>query len=184
MARLVLLNGAPGSGKSTLASRYAEAYPLTLALDIDVLRGMLGGWLDRPTEAGLRARSMALEVARVQLAAGGDVLVPQFLGRLDFVLQLERLGQRVGAEFVELALLSDPEDASRRFVERSRHPESQAHRDATALLDRGGGVDRLPAMYGQLLEVIARRPRTRTITTVAGRVDRAYRDLLAHLDQP
>ena len=183
MARLVLLNGAPGSGKSTLASRYAEAHPLTLALDIDVLRAMLGGWLDRPTEAGLRARSMALEIARVQLAAGGDVLVPQFLGRLDFVLQLERLARRVGAEFVELALLSDPEEASRRFVERARHPETRAHRDATALLDRSGGVDALPAMYSQLLDVIAHRPLNRTITTFTGQVDRAYRDLLAHLDK-
>ena len=60
---------------------------------------------------------MALEVAGVQLAAGGDVLVPQFLGRLDFVLQLERLSQRTGAEFVELALLSDPNQAGRRFID-------------------------------------------------------------------
>jgi hypothetical protein len=167
-----------------LASRYAEAHPLTLALDIDVLRGMLGGWLDRPTEAGLRARRMALEIARVQLAAGGDVLVPQFLGRLDFVLQLERLSQKAGAEFVELALLSDPEEASGRFVARARHPESQTHRDATALLERGGGIEALPAMYAQLLDVIARRPHTRTITTFTGQVDRAYLDLLAHLDRP
>ncbi|MGH3670462.1 MAG: hypothetical protein ACRDSH_07480, partial [Pseudonocardiaceae bacterium] len=52
-----------------------------LALDIDVVRAMLGGWLDHPMEAGLIERGMAVEMARVQLRAGGDVLVPQFLGR-------------------------------------------------------------------------------------------------------
>ena len=48
--RLVLINGAPGSGKSTLARRYAQDHPLTLALDIDRVRGMLGRWLDTPTQ--------------------------------------------------------------------------------------------------------------------------------------
>jgi chloramphenicol 3-O-phosphotransferase len=42
---LVLLNGAPSTGKSTLARLYAERHPLTLALDLDLLRAMLGGWL-------------------------------------------------------------------------------------------------------------------------------------------
>ena len=63
VSRLVLLNGAPGSGKSTLARLYAERHPLTLALDLDLLRSMLGSWLDEPTEAGLITRS----------SGGGDV---------------------------------------------------------------------------------------------------------------
>jgi predicted kinase len=86
MPRLVLINGAPSSGKSTLAKRYVEEHPLTLALDIDVVRAMLGRWLDHPIEAGLMARRMALEMTRVQLLAGHDVVIPQFLGRLNFVL--------------------------------------------------------------------------------------------------
>lgn len=53
MARLVLINGAPGSGKSTLTQMYAETHSLTLALDIDVVRAMLGCWLDQLTQAGL-----------------------------------------------------------------------------------------------------------------------------------
>jgi predicted kinase len=50
MARLVLINGAPGSGKSTLARMYVDQHPLVLALDIDVVRAMLGRWLDDPSE--------------------------------------------------------------------------------------------------------------------------------------
>ncbi len=75
MARLILINGAPGSGKSTLARMYVDDHPLALALDIDTVRAMLGRWLDEPTEAGLIARRIALEMARVQLAAGREVVV-------------------------------------------------------------------------------------------------------------
>jgi predicted kinase len=183
VAHLILINGAPGSGKSTLARMYADAHPLTLALDIDVVRAMLGGWLDQPTEAGLIARGMAVEMARVQLTAGRDVLVPQFLGRVDFIIELEQLCQQVGADFVELALLGSPEDATHRFVQRLSRPETPAHRDAAALRERSGGVGELPAMYDRLLEVVASRPGTRTVMTVAGKVDRTYRDLVAHINE-
>ncbi|MDQ2883547.1 MAG: ATP-binding protein [Actinomycetota bacterium] len=183
MARLVLINGAPGSGKSTLARMYAEAHPLTLALDIDVVRAMLGRWLDHPTDAGLIARAMAVEMARVQLMAGRDVVVPQFLGRVEFIVELEKLCQQVGADFVELALLSNPQDLTRRFVHRSRHPETPAHRDAAVLMERSGGVQELPAMNSRMLEVVASRPGTRTVMTVSGEPDRAYRDLLALINQ-
>lgn len=57
MARLVLINGAPASGKSTLAQMYVDEHPLTLALDIDVVRAMLGrwGWTTPPRPASPRA---------------------------------------------------------------------------------------------------------------------------------
>jgi predicted kinase len=182
VARLVLINGAPASGKSTLAQMYIDEHPLTLAIDIDVVRAMLGCWLDHPIEAGLTARCMALEMAWVQLSAGRDVLVPQFLGKLDFVLQLEHLCRQVGAEFIELVLLSSPQDTADRFARRSRHPETSAHYDAQALLDRSGGAGELLAMYDRLLEVVASRPRTVTVTIADGEVERAYRDLVAQID--
>lgn len=178
MARLILINGAPGSGKSTLARMYADDHPLALALDIDTVRAMLGCWLDEATEAGLIARRMALEMARVQLTSGRDVVIPQFLGRLDFVFALELLCDDVGAKFVEVALLSSPREAADRFVRRSSAPETVEHRDANALLERSGGLSALPDMYNRLLEVIASRPRTRTVVTVDGQADQAYRDLL------
>ncbi len=161
---------------------YVDEHPLVLALDIDVIRAMLGRWLDYPVEAGLLARRMALEIARVHLRAGRDVLVPQFLGRLEFVLELEHLCRDVGAEFVEVVLLSSPQDVVDRFVRRSVHPETSVHRDAQALLQRSGGIGELPQMYDRLLQVVASRPRTLTVTTVDGQVDRAYRDLLAQIN--
>ena len=54
MPRLVLMNGLPAIGKSTLARLWADRHPLTLALATDVLRGMLGAWLDQPTPGGIK----------------------------------------------------------------------------------------------------------------------------------
>jgi len=178
--RLVLINGAPGSGKSTLGGRYVDEHQLALALDIDVVRAMLGGWLDQPTEAGLLARRLA----RAQLLSGLNVVVPQFLGRLDFVHELKQLPVDVGAQFVEVALLSDAQDAARRFLRRSAAPLSDGHRDAAALLERLGGVDTLPQMYARLLELVAQRPATFIIATVEGEIEQAYRALVGHLDGP
>ncbi len=180
MARLVLINGAPGSGKSTLARRYADAHPLMLALDIDVVRGLLGQWLEHPSEAGIVARRLALAMAQVHLGSGHDVVVPQFLGRLDFVLELEGLARAVGAEFVEMVLLSNAAEAAARFGRRSKDSQTQAHRDAQALLQRSGGD--LPQMYANLLHVVSARPSTIRLLTVDGQVDQAYRDLVAALD--
>jgi hypothetical protein len=151
-------------------------------LDIDVVRAMLGGWLDHPSEAGRLARRMALEMARVQLLAGRNVVIPQFLGRLDFVLALEQLCNDVRAEFIEVVLLAEPQDVAQRFVRRSARPHIDEHRDAAALLERSGGLQALPGMYDRLIQVVASRPQTRAVVTVDGQIEQAYRDLLAQLD--
>jgi len=182
--RLILLNGPPASGKSTLARCFAADHPLTLVLDVDLVRGLLGGWLDQPQEAGLIARKLALGMAQTQLADGRDVVVPQYLGRLDFVLALEQVAVDAGAGFVELALLLDPEVVMGRFARRSAQPQSQTHRDAETLLERSGGVPALRGMCAALLEVVASRPLTRTVRPVDGDVAETYRLVREAIGQP
>ncbi len=178
MPRLVLINGAPGSGKSTLARRYADDHPLTLVLDIDIVRGLLGRWLENPSEAGIIARKMALQMASVQLTEGRDVVVPQLLGRITFIEQLEQLCNDVNAEFVETALVSSPEDAVRRFTRRSNNPEDDTHRDATALQQKNGGNAGVATVYQAMLDTIAQRPNTHLVETTDGEIDATYRRLL------
>ena len=141
MAVLVLLNGPPASGKSTIAQRVVDSRPLSLNLDIDVVRGMLGGWLDDPSTAGLTARSLALVMAEAHLAAGSDVIVPQFLGRTDFIERLADAADRSGARFVETALWIDRAGAIAVFADRRAAPSTQAHHDAAALVDRSEQAD-------------------------------------------
>ncbi len=182
MVRLVLINGAPSSGKSTLARLYGEDHPLALILDVDTVRGMLGRWLDQPMAAGLAARRLALEMARAHLSGGWDVVVPQYLGRLDFVLELEAVAGEVGAQFVEIALVSDPDDAVARFTRRAAEPENDEHRAATALQERSGGTAGLVEMYSQLMKVVEARPATRLVATVEGEIAATYRSLLQQID--
>ena len=94
MTRLVLINGAPGSGKSTLADGVAQNQPMTLALDVDVIKHSLGCWSDDLLASGLHARRLSLALAREQLNAGYDVVLGQYLARTPFIEDLERLAQR------------------------------------------------------------------------------------------
>lgn len=183
MSRIILINGAPGSGKSTLARRLAAdpaiSPPLTLVLDIDVVRGMLGRWLETPGDAGMLARRHALAMIAQQVDAGSDVIVPQFLGRIDFVLHLEQAAAAQRVPFLEVALVSSPEEAASRFRHRSERPEDQTHRDAAAL--ESGAGERIPGMYAAMLDVAAQRPATRFVETIDGDHDGTYARLAAAL---
>lgn len=46
------------------------------------------------------------------------MIVPQFLGRLEFIERLEEVALAVGGSFVEVLLAIDRESAERRFRER------------------------------------------------------------------
>jgi len=171
VSRLILLNGPPASGKSTLARQFVDAHPLALDLDIDIVRGQLGAWTDRPSEAGLLARRLAIAMARTALEAGHDVIVPQLGARVEFVEQLERLARDTGAAFVEVVLTASKPDVHEWFAARSADPATAADRDAQLLVDQLGGTDALDRMHDGLAHVVASRPRTRSIPARRGSAD-------------
>jgi predicted kinase len=156
----VLINGLPGSGKSSLARRYAQDHPLTLVLDIDIVRGLLGAWMQEPTQSGLIARDLALAMARTHLRGGRDVIVPQFLARLDFVNALAALASELGVSLIEIALIVEPSQAALRFSHRTSNPSRPEDGDAATLLERHGGPGTLHDLQAQLGAVLAARPNT------------------------
>jgi predicted kinase len=156
VARLIVLNGPPGCGKSTIARLYADDHPLALNLDVDRIRGLLGQWKQRAHQAGLQARAIALAAARAHLTTGRDVVIPQFLGRTDFLEQLEDLAEQVGAEFHEIVLMTTRDEAISRFRNRTRTSPDTEHREADEMIT--GDPERLAQMYDDLVAVLARRP--------------------------
>ena len=179
MSTLIFLNGAPGSGKSTLARRLVDSRPLALLLDVDTLRAQLGDWQRDPGAAGLAARRIALEMARTHLAAGADVVVPQFLRRPELIDQLRQVAADVGAGFVLAALVSSPEEAAARFQSRSTSTD-QNHRDAVELQNAPGALP-VEALYEGMMEMLASYDDVRYVKSVPGDIDGTYDRLLQRL---
>jgi predicted kinase len=180
--RLIMLNGSPAMGKSTLALRFVADHPLALCLDVDRVRGLLGRWDEHASEAGRLARTMALAMATVHLLAGRDVIVPQLLGRTDFLERLEQTAVDTGSAFYEVVLSDTLPNALARFAARADDPALREHHRLAEHL--AGGVAGVTAMYERVHDVARTRPRTRVLTTAAGDVEGAYRQLLAALDTP
>jgi predicted kinase len=178
--RLILLNGPPAVGKSTLARRYAEEHRLALVLDIDQVRGMLGRWREDAGAAGLLARSVAIAAAQAHLASGHDVVVPQLVGRVEFIERLAATAAEAGAEFREVFLLDDGPSIVRRFAERTRLAADPTHVDADATLRDGDAG--LIAYVDRIAELVPLRQDAVTIDCAPGDVEGTYQRLIDALD--
>lgn len=179
MPQLVFINGAPGSGKSTLGRRLVDSRPLALLLDVDTLRGQLGQWRDDPRSAGLTARRIALEMTRTHLAAGHDVVVPQFIERPGFIEDVRALAVDAGAEFVLVALVSSPEEAAARFEGRVATTDPN-HVDAVHL-QSAPGARTVEDMYEGMLGLMATYEGVRYVRSVPGDIDGTYEELCRRL---
>ena len=171
MPKLVLLNGPPAVGKSTLARRYAHDHPLTLVLEIDAVRALLGSWLEEWERSGPAARQIALAMARTHLEAGYDVIVPQLLTRRAFVHELQATAEAAGGSFHEFALL-DPRDVVLARLERRSEPGGGF--SARALMEKQG--DAVGDAYDAFVAALRDRPRAVVIDDPLS--DAAYESLL------
>ncbi|MGN6797827.1 MAG: AAA family ATPase [Gaiellaceae bacterium] len=175
MPKLILLNGPPAVGKSTLARRYADAHPMTLVLEIDAVRALLGSWLEEWQQSGHLARVIALAMARTHLEAGHDVIVPQLLTRRPFVEMLQETAEASGATFVEFALLDSREVVLARLEERS---EAEGGFSSRALMEKQGNEP--GDAYDAFVAALAERPDAIVIGEPLS--DAAYESLLRLLD--
>jgi predicted kinase len=136
---LLVINGAPGVGKSTLGRLYSRVHPLSLVIDIDSIRTQLGRW-EELDESRQIARDLAVALVRAHLGSGHVVIVPQFIGRPEFVERLRLVAAESGVRFVEVVLTDDSDAVVDRFRLRrneldaagGEHPQSDLADDAIA----------------------------------------------------
>ncbi len=177
MARLIHLNGPSRVGKSTLAYRYADNHPGTLCLDVDVLVGQVDGWREDFSAAFLVATARSLALAKSHLHDGQDVVVPQLVTIFDQGNPFEAAAAEVGARFVEVALLADIEEHTRRLREKKLAFDVEAR--IQSVLETSDLVERL---RGHLAEYLHGRPDTIQLDTTGLTIDQAYVRLTNLLD--
>lgn len=181
MAHLLLLNGPPGIGKSTLAQMYADEHPGSLALDIDRIRCLVGGWRTDFRRAGELVRPLALGMADTHLRAGHDVVVPQYLADADEVERFEAAAYAAGAGFVEVVLLDERSSAVDRFQRRGAEDTDPWHAEVRRIIERAGGRPALESMYDDLFELVASRPNSVLVPSEEGAARHTYDQLVKAL---
>lgn len=179
MPRLLHLNGPPGIGKSTLSALWADRHPGTLNLDIDLLHPFVGGWREREGRTHALLRPVAHAMAGTHLAGGHDVVLPQYLARLEAIEAFEEVARAQGAEFRELVLLDGREESVERFhLRRDDSPWGVHNRELVA---HRGGSAMLADMYDRLLDVLRHRPSAVVVRSDLDAVEGTYAALVRAL---
>jgi predicted kinase len=176
---LIHLNGPPGIGKSTLAALYADRHPGTLNLDIDSLHRLVGGWQDPETHTHELMRPVAMAMASTHLAGGRNVILPQYLARIEEIERFEHVARERGARFREVVLLDDKAASIARFSSRSDDSEWAQHNRKVVAMQ--GGPAFLAAMYDRLMEVLQLRPAVVVVRSQPEAVEATYAALIAAL---
>lgn len=172
MARFIHLNGPPGIGKSTLSALWTQRHPGTLNLDIDTLHRLVGGWRDVEQDTHAILRPVALAMASTHLGANRDVVLPQYVARLDQIEAFEQVARDQGEAFDEVVLIDGRAASIDRFQRRADDREWDAHN--RRIVERQGGADFLAGMYDQLIEVMQARPSAAVISSEPDAIEATY----------
>lgn len=172
MTSLILLNGPPGIGKSTLSALYTDRHPGTLNLDIDSLHRLVGGWQDPENRTHDVLRPVALAMASTHLGGGRDVIVPQYLSRVDEIEAFEQVARDHGADLHEIVLLDEKAASIDRFDRRQDDSAWGAHN--RRLVESWGGPVMLAGLYDQLVRILPQRPATTVVRSSPEAIEDTY----------
>lgn len=180
--KLIILNGAPGVGKSTMAQRYAGQHPLTLQLDVDVIRRFISSYREEYIKSGMLSKNLALVMARTHLISGYDVVIAQCYKKLEDLEALETLAADCGVSFHEFLLSLPKEETLSRFIKRGQAEGAPDGFRSGGLITIGGGIKKLESMYDEIMETAAKRPNAIVIEPILGDVEGTYRELMKYLE--
>ena len=178
--RLILFNGPLGIGKSTLAEMYSQRHPLTLNLDMDLIRDRLGQWREHRRQSEAMAWEMACQMAEIALKASSDVVIAHTTRQPAKFAQLEELAQKTDARLHEILLLAPKVESIRRFVARGQLSGFKLGYRPGGLIGQSGGMAWVESMYDEVADVAQQRSQTTTVINPNyGEPEETYRQILA-----
>jgi predicted ABC-type ATPase len=157
VVRLIHLNGPPGIGKSTIANSFADRHPGVLNLDIDRVAAMIGGCGDSFSASFEAGRLLAAAMARVHLASGHDVIMPQMMTHVNArdLAAFEAAAAAAKAEYLQILLTANVEASVDRCMERAMAGDPQDI--VSKVIDERGGRDFVRMLHAQVTQFSADR---------------------------
>jgi len=146
-------------------------------VEIDALRTSIEEWR-KDDSSKLEARRMAIDVADAHLRRGYDVMVPQYVGRTEFIKELELAASAAGGEFVELHLLADEDEDVARFEARraalqgSDHPEHEVDDVRASITEAMGRLELVSQTRAGISTITAHEDEDRTLADLTTVLDR------------
>lgn len=130
---------------------------MTLALDVDVIVSMIGGWRDDFWPMLPIARGLAAAMAREHLANGRDVLLHQLVTHAEEIAPYLAAVEESGASYLEVVLLTDLPTSVKRFSKRASDEAEPIGQHVEQLVATNGGMKLLAKIRGDLLSYLKGR---------------------------
>jgi predicted kinase len=173
MPKLILLNGFAACGKTTLAKRYAREHPLALDVEGDEIIVMLGQWRQNIQEAVRCKLQLSESMVRTHLCSGYDVVLPFLLTDAKHAETYEYIARDVGADFFEIMLLVNKEEAMGRLLKRGRWGEE----GLPALTEHD--IPKIEKLYDDMMTATSERTHTINIYPKENEIDETYQMFLS-----
>jgi predicted kinase len=175
--KLIMLGGFAGCGKTTIANRYVTEHPLALSVEGDEIIIKLGQWRENIEEAVACKAALTSALVAAHLKRGHDVVLPYLLTNSQDAERFESLAHVQGADFYEVILFVEKEEALRRLFKRGTWgeeglpPLTEADRPKTERL------------YDKMVEATSLRPKMIDVVSEAGDVEGTYKKFIEVLER-
>jgi predicted kinase len=175
-SKLIMLNGFAGCGKSTIAKKYISEHPLSMNLEGDQIIVMLGEWKENWDEASKCKIELTKTMAATHLGLGYDVVIPFLLTKEKDAEDFEKIAEETGANFFEIVLSVNREEAIARLLKRGRWGE-----EGSSTFTEKDYSD-IEELYNSMIEATNKRPNTINIFPKEGDIEKTYEDFISILN--
>ncbi len=141
-----------------MASVFADRHPGVLNLDIDQVAAMIGGWRDRFSASFEAGTLLAAAMARVHLANGHDVIMPQMITSVNAgeLAAFESAAAAAEAGYCQILLTAGVESAAERCMARAKGGDPRQD-VISKIIDENGGRDFVRKLHSQVTQFAADR---------------------------